>query len=290
MADVRPALPCETSTELDESRLGWLLAEMSLVRRLLAVRLLGQLQYRASFLSQILGNGLLGLTAFSTILVFFTHLDRLGCWTVGEIAILFGIAAISFGLGRFVASGLAGFPESIVYGRFDQLLTRPVSPFAQVLGSDVQIRWLGTALQGGVVLVVGIWVADLDTSPIRLLALPVIVTQTTALYVALFALEATVSFWTTRGVEAVNIATLGGNTLAPYPFDIFADWLKGFFLFVVPLAFAVHIPMAWVLGKPTPLGLPPWVGLLSVPVVALFGCAVGWLWGAGVRRYRSTGS
>ncbi|CAA9555276.1 MAG: hypothetical protein AVDCRST_MAG33-1229 [uncultured Thermomicrobiales bacterium] len=103
-------------------------------------------------------------------------------------------------------------------------------------------------------------------------------------------MEATLSFWTTQGIEAVNIATYGGNMVATYPIDIFAGWLRRFFLFVVPLAFAVHIPMAWLLGKPTPLGLPAWVGLLAAPVLLLFCLAVGWLWRLGVSRYRSTGS
>jgi ABC-2 type transport system permease protein len=267
-----------------------LLAEATIVRRLLAARLRGQLQYRASFLSQMAGNGLIGFAEFASILVFFSHIDRLGGWTVGEIAILYGIATISFGLGHFLASGLASFPEMVVRGEFDQMLTRPVSPFAQVLGADIQIRRLGTVLQGAIALVIGFAVSGASPEPARLLVVPAIVLLVMALYIALFALEATLSFWTTQGIETVNIATYGGNTIAPYPIDIFADWLKGFFLFVVPLAFAVHIPMAWVLGKPVPLGLPGWVALFSVPAVALFCVAIGSLWRLGVRRYRSTGS
>lgn len=268
---------------------GWV-SDLVVLRHLLTARLRGQLQYRGSFIAQIVGNAAIGFAEFASILIFFLHIDELGGWTVGEVAILYGIATISFGIGHLIASGLAGFPQLLVQGDFDQLLTRPVSAFLQVVGSDVQLRRLGHVVQGSVALIVGLSLSDVAWDPARVLVLPVIVATIAALYVALFALEATISFWTTQGIEAVNIATYGGNMVGTYPIDVFAQWLKGFFLFVVPLALAVHVPMAWVLGKPTPLGLPGWVGLLSIPAVALFSVAVGLLWGVGVRRYRSTGS
>lgn len=265
-------------------------SDIVVLRHLLVARLRGQLQYRASFITQIVATAAVNLSEFVTILVFFRHIDSLGGWTFGEIAVLYGIATISFGFGHLVASGLAGFSQQLVKGEFDQVLTRPVSAFVQVLGADIQIRRVGVLIQGGFALTIGLSLIDIPWTPARVVVLPAIMIGIVALYVALFALEATVSFWTTQGVEAVNIATYGGNIVAAYPIDIFAGWLKGLFLFIVPLAFAVHIPMAWLLGKPTPLGLPAWVGLLSAPVLLMFCLAIGWLWRLGVRRYRSTGS
>ena len=271
-------------------RLAALISDLGVTWRLLLARLRGQMQYRASFVSQILGNAAIGLAELGSILFFFLHIDELGGWALGEIAILYGIATIGFGLGHLIASGLSGFSRMMVEGTFDQILTRPVSPFLQVVGSDIQIRRLGHVVQGIVALIIGFSLVDVPWDLSRAVALPAIILLITALYIALFALEATVSFWTTQGIEAVNIATYGGNTVGTYPIDVFADWLKGFFLFIVPLAFAVHIPMAWVLGKPVPLGLPGWIAIFSVPVIVLFGLAIGGLWGVGIRRYRSVGS
>lgn len=265
-------------------------SDLVVLRHLLAARLRGQLQYRASFITQIIANAAVGFAEFGTILVFFLHIDTLGGWTIGEIAVLYGIATMSFGIGHLLASGLADFSSQLVKGEFDQVLTRPVSAFVQVMGADIQLRRLGHLLQGGTALVIGLSLTDIPWDPARIVALPLIMLGIVVLFMALFALEATVSFWTTQGIEAVNIATYGGNMVATYPIDIFAGWLRRFFLFVVPLAFAVHIPMSWFLGKPTPLGLPAWVGLLAAPVLLLFCLAIGWLWRLGVSRYRSTGS
>lgn len=265
-------------------------SDLVVLRHLLAARLRGQLQYRASFITQIIATAAVSAAEFGTILVFFLHVDAIGGWRIGEIAVLYGIATISFGIGHLLASGLAGFSDQLVKGEFDQILTRPVSAFVQVLGADIQLRRFGHMIQGAVALAIGLSLIDIPWDVARVVALPAIVLGIVVLYMALFALEATVSFWTTQGIEAVNIATYGGNTVAAYPIDIFAAWLKGFFLFVVPLAFAVHIPIAWLLGKPTPLGLPAWIGLLIAPVLLVFCLTIAWLWGVGVRRYRSTGS
>jgi ABC-2 type transport system permease protein len=60
--------------------------------------------------------------------------------------------------------------------------------------------------------------------------------------------------------------------------------------FVVPLAFVNYYPVLYVLGKPAPLGLPGWTGLLA-PLVAAAMAGLGALaWRSGIRRYRSTGS
>ncbi|NUR28222.1 MAG: transporter, partial [Catenulispora sp.] len=60
--------------------------------------------------------------------------------------------------------------------------------------------------------------------------------------------------------------------------------------FVVPLAFVNYYPALFVLGKPAPLGLPSWIGLLSPLVAAVMVGLAALGWRAGLRRYRSTGS
>lgn len=59
---------------------------------------------------------------------------------------------------------------------------------------------------------------------------------------------------------------------------------------MLPLAFAAYLPVAWVLDKPTPPGIPSalvWATPL-VAVAALLVSRAGWQ--AGLRTYRSTGT
>ena len=264
--------------------------DLHALRWLAGAQVRGQAQYRASFITQVIANGLLSFSEFVTLIVLFQHTSNLAGWTVGQVAVLYGMSSIGFGIGHFLASGLSGFSTQLVRGELDRMLIRPVSPFVQVMGSDVQLRRIGIILQGIIGLVIGLSLTDVPWSPGRVIAFPLIILGTTVLFMALFALEATISFWTTQGIEAVNITTYGGNQVSSWPIDVFATWLKRLFLWFVPLAFAVHIPVSYLLGKPAPLGLPGWIGLLSPGMIVLFAIVVGSLWRLGLRRYRSTGS
>ena len=109
-------------------------------------------------------------------------------------------------------------------------------------------------------------------------------------YGFLFIVQATSCFWTVESVEVFNILTYGGTELLSHPLDIYSDWMRRFFLFVLPMAFINYVPAALILDKPIAQGIPPkrhGCRPLVGPVLLL----VGWrIWRFGVRHYQSTGS
>jgi ABC-2 type transport system permease protein len=265
-------------------------AELATCRRLLGAHLRGQMQYKRSFVLQIIGNALAHLGEMISIFFLFDHFGALGGWTVGEFAFLYGTSSLSFAVAHVFASGLAGFSEQVRRGEFDRLLTRPMSAFLQVLASDVQLRRLGGLVQGVVALAIAFRLTDIPWTPGRVAYLPIALVSAAVLFVALFSLDATFSFWTTEGTEAMNAITYGGSYVAIYPLHIFDDWLRTLFLWIVPLGFVVYFPALYVLDKPVPLGLPGWLRFVA-PFAALgFWLVALWLWRLGVRRYRSTGT
>jgi ABC-2 type transport system permease protein len=93
-----------------------------------------------------------------------------------------------------------------------------------------------------------------------------------------------------QGREATNVFTYGGDFMTSYPMDVFDGWLRRFVTFVIPLAFVDYEPALYLLGKPDPLGLPPWVRLASPLVAAALGLVAWRAWSIGVRHYQSTGT
>lgn len=113
---------------------------------------------------------------------------------------------------------------------------------------------------------------------------------TVTLMMALFMLEAVICFFIVQSTEAVNILTYGGRQTCHYPLDVYPEWIRLLFSFVVPVALCLQFPVCRVLGRP--LGgvvpgdwvwLTPLAGPLCYALMSLF-------WRAGLRRYRSTGS
>lgn len=264
--------------------------EARLYQRLAANHVRGQMQYRVSFWMQIVGNALVYGLEFAAVLVFFLHFETLGGWKAGDIAFLYGLSSVSFGLAHIIGGGFASFSQFIVRGEFDRLLTRPLSSFVQVLAADVQMRRLGTVIQGGVAFGVSAWLIDVPWSLGRVLYLPVTVLSATVLFTALFTLEATVCFWTTQATEVVNAFTYGGSNVALYPIHIFDVWMRRLFLFIVPLGLVIYAPALYILDKDDPLGLPIWSRFIAPLAAALFSVVAGAAWQTGVRHYRSTGT
>lgn len=264
--------------------------ELAITRRLAAARFRGQMQYRGSFVAQLVGNLGVHVTELAAILILFSHFGTIGGWTVTEVAFLYGLSCLSFGIAHFVGSGLSAFSVLIHQGTFDRVLVRPVDTLLQVLASDMQIRRLGEALQGLIVLSVAISLGDITWDLGRVLYLPVVVISAVLLYVALFSVEATVCFWTTQATEVLNAFTYGGSDMAQYPLHIYQAWLRGFLLFVVPIGFVIYLPSLYLLDKPDPLGLPGAAPFLAPVAAVAFALVAGALWRLGVRHYRSTGS
>src|SRR5215217_3351208 len=250
----------------------------------------GQMQYKRSFALLVSGIFAINVLELATIFILFRHFETLGGWRVGEIAFLYGLSSISFSIAKVFSGGLDGFQVQISRGEFDRVLTRPVSPFVQVLCADVKLHQVGRLLQGIMAFGIALTLTDVHWSTGRLLYLPVAIVSAAAVFLALFSFEATMCFWTTEATESVNAFTYGGTTLAKYPLQIFDGWLRRLFLWIVPLGFTIFLPALYLLDKPDPLGMPGFSRFVA-PVVAILFCAVaGFFWGVGVRRYRSTGS
>lgn len=265
-------------------------AELAICCRLIGARVRGQMQYQGSFLSQIVGN--LGVTTVElvAILILFSHFGTIGGWDVEEVAFLYGLSCVSFGIAHLLGSGFSSFSTLIQQGTFDRVLVRPVDTLLQVLAADLQIRRLGETIQGAIVLGGAIRVGDIDWTLGKLVYLPVVILSAVLLYLALFSIEATVCFWTTQGTEVINAFTYGGSDMAQYPLHIYQGWLRTFLLFVVPIGFVIYLPSLYLLDKPDPFGLPLVAPFLAPVAGTAFALVAGAFWSLGVRHYGSTGS
>jgi ABC-2 type transport system permease protein len=248
------------------------------------------MQYRASFALQLTGMFAVCVLELIAVVILFDTFPTLGGWTLGEIAMLYGLSSFSFGIAHTLAGGFTTFSDLVRRGDFDRVLVRPVGSLVQTLAAEFQLHRLGWALQGALTLVIAFRLLALDWTPGKVIYLPVVVLSAVVLFVALFSLEATLCFWTTEGTEVVNAFTYGGSHLAQYPLHIYDAWLRRLFLFVIPLGFVVYTPSLYLLDKPDPLGLPTWTRFVALPAAVVFAVIAGALWRVGVRHYRSTGS
>ena len=263
---------------------------LAIFGRIGASRVRAQAQYRLSLGMQIVGSFLFAFMDFVMILVLFTHLQRLGGWSLGEIAFLYGTSYMPFRAVDVLMTNMDQLPTHIRLGTFDQILTRPLGSLGQVLTGDLDIRHVGGMVQGVVVLVYELGHVTIAWTPLRALVLAGMVCSAVVIFGAVWVATNSIAFWTTDAREIANTFTYGGNYVTNYPLHIFGRWLRRLLIFGVPLAFVNYFPSLYVLGRPDVTGSPSVFPFLS-PLAALAAALVAaGVWRVSVRHYRSTGS
>ncbi|MEV6593698.1 ABC transporter permease [Streptomyces acidicola] len=259
-------------------------------RLIAAMWIRSTMTYRASFAMTAFGN--LAATSFDfvAILLMFSQVDELGGYTLPEIAFLYGVVGVAFGLTDLMIGSMDRLGSRVRDGTLDTLLVRPAPVLAQVAADRFALRRLGRIAQGLFVLGYAVAVLDIAWTPLKVLMVPMMVLSGGLVFGAVFVAGGAFQFVAQDAAEVQNSFTYGGGTLLQYPPTVFAKDLVRGVTFVLPLAFVNWVPALYVLGRPYPLDLPTWAAF-APPLVAAGCCALaGLAWRAGLRSYRSTGS
>jgi ABC-2 type transport system permease protein len=269
-----------------------MLRSLDLYRRLIAVQIRSQMQYRVSFLFDAFNTALVSGVSFLTIALVLQRFEGIAGWSLPEVAFLYGMVESAFGVMDMLFSGFDPpiFGKHVRLGSFDQMLLRPVGITLQVLGSEFLTRRLGRIIQGAIILGLALSLLQVQWTAAKLLYLPVVFASLVCFFGGLFIVGATITFWTVESIEAVNIFTYGGSEMMAYPMHIYPKLMLCFFTYIVPAIFLNYYPALYFLNKPDPLGMPPWSPFLA-PLAGLgVLCAGLTFWRFGIRHYQSTGT
>jgi ABC-2 type transport system permease protein len=250
------------------------------------------MQYRVSFWMDFLATGFANGVYIITLALVLSRFGNIAGWTIGEVALLAGLAEVSFALMDMVCSGIDPdyFSPMVRMGRLDQYLLRPVNLMVQLFGSRFLLKRLGRITEGLLILAFCFLLTDIHWTTFKILYLPVIIICQVISMGSLFLVGSTITFWTVERIEAVNILTYGGVELMTYPMSIYPGWILRFFTYLVPFIFLNYYPALYILGKPDPLGYPSFAPFLA-PLVALgMGIAALLFWSYGLKHYQSTGT
>lgn len=246
--------------------------------------------YRASFAMTAFGNFAVTAFDFIAILLMFSHIDRLGGYSLPEVAFLYGSTGAAFGLADLFVGPMGRLGHRVRDGTLDTLLVRPVPVLAQAAADRFALRRLGRITQGLLVFGYALTTLDIAWTPLKVAMIPMMLLSGATIFAALFVAGAAFQIWAQDAAEVLNSFTYGGTTLLQYPPTVFAKDLVRGVTFVVPLAFVNWMPALYVLDREDPLGMPDWVAFLP-PLVAVGCCALaGLAWRVSLRAYRSTGS
>lgn len=258
--------------------------------RYISVSFRSQMQYKVSFLLQLVGHLLGTVVEFFGIWALFSRFNNIGTWTLAEVALFYGTINISFACADALGRGFDSFATLIKSGNFDRLLLRPRTTVLQLLGTEFTLKRIGRFSQGIVVMGWSLSTLHIPFSFKTLWLLGTSFIGGIALFVGIVIVQATLTFWTIESLEIMNILTYGGVETAQYPLSIYSKWFQRFFTFLIPLGCVSYFPLLAVLEKEDNFSVPLWFCYVSPMAGILFLIVALQLWKIGERYYCSTGS
>jgi ABC-2 type transport system permease protein len=185
--------------------------------RLLGAHLRSEMQYRASFIAQILGTFLITGLDFAMVAILLTRFSALGGWVLEEVLFLYGTSTVSFAFAELLVGAFDDFDVLVVRGDFDRILLRPLPVVFQMLSGAVPVRRFGRMAQGVIAVVVALALLDLSWGVAQWAFFGLMILSGAAIFLAIFVAGATLAFWSPQSHEVVNIFTLWRRVHDEFP-------------------------------------------------------------------------
>jgi ABC-2 type transport system permease protein len=253
--------------------------------RFVSMHLSSAMEYKTSFFMSVFGMTLTSLASFFAIWVLFARFHSVDGYTFSEVLLCHSTVWMSFSFSEIFLRGFDTFSGQVQSGGFDRMLLRPRATLFSVLCARIEFARVGRFLQSAAVMVYAVLSADVRWTPSHVLAYILMILGGTVVFTGLFIIYASVCFFTTEGLEFMNIFTDGGRQFGAYPFSIYGDGILRFCTFVVPLALCQYYPLLYLTGRVDTFG---YALLPLLSAIFLIPCLL--LWRLGIHHYKSTGS
>lgn len=251
--------------------------ELSFLKALFELNLSSAMEYRASFITQIVGMLINNGIYFVFWLLFFDRFGSVRGYQINDIYLLFAIVTFGYGL-AFLFAGNAG-PELaylIAQGRLDYYLVFPRPLLPHIIFSRMFVSTMGDILFGVIA-----FVFAGRFHPIEILFF-LLASLLVALLLAGFGVIAgSLAFFMGNAQYASQQMTNALLTFSLYPNGLFSGLARTLLYTLIPAAFVGAIPVRIVQGRDGVLLL----GLAGF-VLLLWGIATA-VFTLGLRRYES---
>ncbi len=252
-------------------------AEFTFLRALIGVNLSSAMEYRASFLSQIvfmfINNGIY----FIFWVILFDQFGDLQGYELQDVYLLFALVAFGYGLGNMFAGNTgANLAYTIAQGRLDYYLVLPRRLLPHVIFSRMTVSTIGDVTFG----LMAIWFAGL-TRPSQYLLFFLCSIPAAAIYVGFATMAGSLAFFMGNSQYASQQLSNGILTFAMYPDVLFSGGVRFVLYTLVPAFFIGAVPVQIVRSE-------AWLLLAGLYGVALLVWLVASaVFAIGLRRYES---
>lgn len=261
---------------------------LRILRMLVSMHIRSRMEYRGAFLLDRLAQIASYSAAYAVIWILLNRFETLGGWGWPEMALLLAFHLLTYSLGASFSFVQFRDMENLVrLGTFDTLLVKPISPWAYLTFSGLNIDYVGHIVLAVALMVWALTQVDVVWSFWGAAYLVAVVISASMLVAAIITTLGAASLVLVQSRHLFSIF-FGFWELTRYPLQIFPSGLQWLLVTVLPLAFMNYVPVAVFLGEDVPV-----LGSLAMPMSLAAGPAGVLLamlfWRFCIRRYQSGG-
>jgi len=215
--------------------------ELTFLLAVWKANLLSAMEYRASFLSQVIGMMVNNFIYFAIWIIFFERFKDVRGWGINDMYVTFGVLASSFGLVSLLFGNAFNLSDIISNGRLDYYLSLPRPVLLHAVASRMIPSGMGDFTYGFVSYALSgysTWDGWLRFLLATLLA--------AAVFAAFLILIQSLAFW--LGIMS-NLSALALNamlTFGIYPITLFDNYAKLILFTIIPAALMGAVPAEFI--------------------------------------------
>ena len=194
-----------------------------------------------TFLMNVLFMVLNNATFIIQWLLLFQLKSDIGGYAFGDVIVLWGLAASTFGLSHIFFNRVYELSELITNGKLDSFLVQPKNVLLGVISSGTSSSAIGDLIYG--YLVIGFFRFSL----INLLLFTVLSILGAIVLTAFAVIVGSISFWIVRGDILANNLNSAVVHFQTYPDGIFKGVVRLILYTVVPVGFVNYLPLKVIL-------------------------------------------
>ena len=259
--------------------------------QLMRAAVMGRMEYRGSFIVFIVT--LLGFygAQIAVIGLMLQRFERIGGWSAGDIAFLYGLLVLAQGLTASVTAGMIDFSEFVREGTFDRVLLRPLSPLGQILAMRFDPAGVAHLALGIAAMAVATNLLEGFVWSLQIFALLAVTVIGGALILsAIRIMIGAVAFFTVSNQGLQHLVVFSSREFLLYPVDIYNRPVRVLLTFLFPVAFINFYPAHLFLDRTTETLFHANFIYLTVPVGIVTMLVALAFWSFAMSKYSSTGN
>ena len=263
---------------------------LDVFKEYMRVSFLAAVEYRAGLWGWLLANPIQFVVGFAPIKFVVEEFGDVAGWNYGELAFLYGLAAISHGLNVifFIQSWFMGW--DVVDGEFDRLMLRPLNVLFQFYFTGLNPVGISDMIPAICVFVYGCIKVGFVWNLANTLCVLSMLIAATFIRCSVYLILGSMSFWTKSHNNFSDYTQQLIDKATMYPLSIYPESFQFILTYIIPVAWISFYPVSRLLGKS--LGrLNGSVAIWGTPIVAviLFVIAAS-VFNRGLKHYESAGN